>query len=124
MRIHRNMDLDALAELMGSVASRDDARLMRDAMLRDGLEHTDTLDIPNDQFCRIMDAALNVEHDADAAERALREAGFAIGDEIIAGEGEDRERGRIVGAVDATMARVAWSQGTISDCPIDALESL
>jgi hypothetical protein len=108
---------------MGSVATRGDARLMRDALLREGLEHTDTLDIDNEEFCRIMDAALDVEHDLDAAERALREAGFAIGDEIIAGEGEDRERGRIVGAVDATMARVAWSQGTISDCPIDLLES-
>lgn len=53
-----------------------------------------------------------------AGAAALRAAGFAIGDRIQAGRGEDRDTGRIVAAIDAGLCRVAWDSGVVTPCAI------
>lgn len=53
-----------------------------------------------------------------AGAAALRAAGFAIGERIQAGRGEDHDTGQIIAAIDARLARVAWDSGVATPCPI------
>jgi hypothetical protein len=57
------------------------------------------------------------------AAAALRAAGFAIGDRIHAGSGEDHDTGRIVAALDAGLCRVAWDSGVVTPCAIADMSS-
>ncbi len=122
MRISSTMDLDALIARMSDHVDvdRSEARRMRDLLVAGGYAGQDTSDVPEAEWLTLLGEA--VEHELDAAERALREAGFAIGDCIIAGDGKDRERGRIVSALDATRCEVEWQQGARTPCAIDDIE--
>lgn len=53
-----------------------------------------------------------------ASSDALAAAGFVLGDDIVAGQGEDRSRGRIAWAIDDKLAMVAWEDGSRTPCPI------
>lgn len=60
MRIHTNMDIWSLAELMGPDATYDDAVAMRAVLCAS--HWTDTDDIPeNDEWLQLIDNAVNQE---------------------------------------------------------------
>lgn len=66
MEISTGMDLTQLAERMGSVATREDARAMRDVLVESS--YSDTRDIPAREWLEMMERAVSA---ADAAVYAL-----------------------------------------------------
>ena len=90
---------------------------------RGDLPYTPGWDPARDADDALIRAALAARiGEALEALNVLAEAGFAIGDAIVAGTGPDREAGRIVGMRSAELAMVAWSQGTAGPCPVADLE--
>lgn len=58
MEIKRNMDLYALAEAMGTVATIEDAEAMRDILIERGYEGMDTRDVLEDEWYEMLEAAV------------------------------------------------------------------
>jgi hypothetical protein len=84
-----------------------------------GLPRPDGFDPGSRTDDAIIRAALAERiRDELAAREALEAAGFAIGDRIQAGRGEDHDTGRIIATIDARLARVAWDSGVVTSCPI------
>lgn len=58
MLISKTMDLNQLAERLGTEATLEDARLMRDALVASELTGHDTAEIDDVQWSAIMDKCL------------------------------------------------------------------
>jgi hypothetical protein len=75
-----------------------------------------------DGFGKGRDARLNTTPDGIAAMHALSGPGFRVGDRIAAGTGADRSTGRLAAPHSATLAIVAWDDGTTTLCPIAGID--
>jgi hypothetical protein len=75
-----------------------------------------------DGFTKGRDARLNTTPDGIAAMHALSGPGFRVGDRIVAGTGADRSTGRVAAPHSATLAVVAWDDGTTTLCPIAGID--
>jgi hypothetical protein len=75
-----------------------------------------------DGFGKGRDARLNTTPDGIAAMHALSGPGFRVGDRIVAGTGADRSTGRLAAPHSATLAIVAWDDGTTTLCPIAGID--
>jgi len=75
-----------------------------------------------DGFGKGRDVRLNTTPDGIAAMHALSGPGFRVGDRIAAGTGADRSTGRVAAPHSATLAVVAWDDGTTTLCPIVDME--
>ncbi len=53
MLISKDMPLLVLADLIGEEATTQDAAIVRDALLSEGFDGTDVLDVPEDTWQRI-----------------------------------------------------------------------
>lgn len=117
MIISANMDLNQLADCLSDYHDITLAPLLKfRARLAAQFAGLDTADVPGDAW-------LDLVNDIDwyEAERALRRAGFEVGDRIEAGKGDDREVGKIVATLDETTCVVAWSSGVRTEAAIEDL---